>query len=174
MKKIIIMAVLGLIFALNGNAQNKKAYTLTSTSYGLATDTISNANTIYFKTAEGATAANKTGKYSISWLFTKNSGTCTFNAVLQGSYDGTNWFRMTGCQGTDGINCDTIAVSNQTGTIAYKFSTWPGGLKYLPSATYTQTVWTSGAMPVPYLRIAFIGTGSQSSIISNVKLSFAE
>lgn len=166
------MAVLGLIFALNSNAQTKRGITLYSSTYGNAIDTVAgNVTPIYFVTAEGNTATSKTGKYVITFLKTEISGTSSINVVLQGSYDGTNWFRLTGASGTDGQNCDTLAIPDGTGATAYKMMTWPGGTKYLSSATYTQTIWTSGACFVPYLRVAFNGVGAtQSTQIKNVKL----
>lgn len=173
MKKYIILLSLGLIFALNSTAQNKRSITLYSSTYGNAIDTVAgNSTPIYFVSAEGNTMISRSGKYVVTFLKTEISGTSSINVVLQGSNDGTNWFRLTGASGTDGVNCDTIAVPDATGATAYRFSVWPGGYKYLPSATYAQTIFTSGACYVPYLRVAFNGVGAtQSTKIENVKLS---
>lgn len=160
MKKILILLMLAVSTATISNAQINCVG-----SNGLTTDTLDNAETIYFTTPANSLNAATSGKYVVQLTSTKISGTCTFSIVLEGTIDGTNYFKIHGIPGADGINCDTLTVTNTTGTVGWKINSFPGAVKYVYAATYY-----SGASRVIRLRVRIVGTGTQSTKIASVKV----
>ena len=113
-------------------------------------DTVTNAGTTYLTTQLSAIKSNTTGKYRVALKVANISGTSTFKAILQGSLDGTNWVNYYGTAGTNGIQCDTLQVTSA----APAYFIW--------SLTPTPTVLSNWGR-VLYLRIACVGTGTQST-----------
>lgn len=159
MKKyiFIILAILS-VFSCNHkvNAQGKA---ITMTGSDAATDTITNAGTVYLTSP--ILDKYTTGKFAISFKSTNVSGTSTFKAILQGSNDGTNWSGIHSVAGTDGINCDTLQVTAAAPSY-HTFSIMPGSVHSASSSTFLYT----GATRFLYIRVACIGTGTQSTIVS--------
>lgn len=167
MKKVflVMMLALGLAITQTSNAQ----ITLNPATTSL--DSILNAGTTYFKTgavsvtSSGTLSNANTGNYRFVFTATNVSGTSTFKAVIEGSMDGTNWFGLTKVPGTDGNNCDTLQCTSVTTATQFTCTSLPGGGKYVYSANYFNT----GGRCL-YLRIRFIGTGTQVTRISAVKV----
>lgn len=118
------------------------------------TDTVTNAGTTYLTTAAGVLSKITSGKYRVSLKVTNVSGTSTFKAILQGSLDGSNWVNYFGTAGTNGIQCDTLQVTSAA----------PG--YFIWSLTPTPTVLSNWGR-VLYLRLACVGTGTQSTIVES-------
>jgi len=163
MKRIFLLmvAIVGLISCqpTNANAQ----ITLSAATTGL--DSVLNAGTTYFKTAAGALNKDSRGNYRFVFTAANVSGTSTFKVLVQGSMDGTTWFALTKVPGTDGNNCDTLQCTSVTTAAQFTMTSIPGSAKY----TYALTQWNTGGR-VLYLRLAFVGTGTQVTRISNVKV----
>jgi hypothetical protein len=113
-------------------------------------DTVTNAGTTYLTTQAGAINVGKSGKYRVALKTTNISGTSTYKAILQGSLDGTNWVNYYGTAGTNGIQCDTLQVTSA----APAYFIW--------SLNPTPTVLSNWGR-VLYLRVACVGTGTQST-----------
>jgi hypothetical protein len=145
MKKIIILMAFMLVAFTQADAQ---VWTLNGSH--ATTDTVTDAGTTYL--TSGSLVANKSGKYSVALLTANISGTSTFKAILQGSVDGTNWSNYFGTVGTNGIGCDTLQVTSA----APAYFVWNSGL---PSSAAI-------AGRRLYIRIACVGTGTQSTRVS--------
>jgi hypothetical protein len=147
MKKLFFFIITVLCFT----ACNEKA-TAQAKLYGSHTyfDTVTNAGTTYLTTQKGAINVGKSGRYRVALKTTNISGTSTYKAVLQGSLDGTNWVNFYGTAGTNGIQCDTLQVTSA----APAYFIW--------SLNPTPTVLSNWGR-VLYLRVACVGTGTQST-----------
>jgi len=172
MKKVVFLIAMALAAFTFAPQTASAQITMLGSVDGVSSDTLVNANTIYFTTPAAALNNYNTGKYRVSFHCANVSGTSTFKVILQGTIDGTNWVNMTGLGGTDGINCDTLQVTSAS-PADFIFNCVPGVGKTYTSALYS--VYTSGATfqgrqgRVIRLRLAFVGTGTQSTYISGVK-----
>lgn len=172
MKKIIFL--LTVVFALTA-CNNLKAqitmYKSTSTITGITTqtaDTITNTGTTYFSTRTGALNTFSNGNYRASFTIDTTSGTpATVYCIQQGSMDGTTWFDLnSNALGTDGYNCDSLSIASGSLTnITQTVSTVKGSCKYVNG-----TLRCSGSARVLYYRLKFVGTGTQTVRVYNVKL----
>jgi hypothetical protein len=147
MKKLFFFIITVLCFT----ACNQKANAQTKL-YGSHTlfDTVTNAGTTYLTTQKGVINAGKSGRYRVALKTTNISGTSTFKAILQGSFNGTDWVNFYGTAGTTGIQCDTLQVTSA----APAYFIW--------SLNPTPTVLSNWGR-VLYLRVACVGTGTQST-----------
>lgn len=145
MKKIIILMAFTLVAFTQANAQ---VWTLNGSD--ATSDTIANAGTVYL--TSGSLVANKSGNYSVALLTANISGTSTFKAILQGSLDGTNWSNYFGTAGTTGVECDTLQVTSA----APAYFVWNTKKPYAASIAGRRL----------YIRIACVGTGTQSTRVS--------
>jgi hypothetical protein len=161
MKKLILALVLfvGLISCQRVSAQ----VTMSAATTGL--DSVLNAGTTYFRTTSGQLNKYTTGNYRFYFTAANVSGTSTFKVLLQGSMDGTKWFALTKVPGTDGNNCDTLQCTSVTTADQFTMTSLPGSAKY----TYALTQWNTGGR-VLFVRLAFVGTGTQVTRISSVKV----
>lgn len=160
MKKVLFMLMLTAFSAIGANAQ----VTALGSATGLSYDTLTNAGTIYFTVPANSINAATTGKFTVAITATKVSGTSTFSIVLEGTVDGTNWFRVYGTPGADGINCDTLTVTNMSGTAAYKMNITPGAVKTVYGTTYY-----TAAVRCSRLRVRIVGTGTQVTRFTSVR-----
>lgn len=148
MKKFITLICLTLI----GYAAQAQVITL----YGshAATDTLTNAGTEYLTTqANALNSIGLSGKYDIQLTIANVSGTTAGTVILQSSIDGVNWtnhFRIYGIVGvgTNGIQCDSLSFSGAT------------------THVYTVNAGVANAGRRLYIRLKFVGTGTQVSILS--------
>lgn len=142
--------------AFNVNGQGRA---ITMNGSHAATDTITNAGTTYLTSP--SLFSYTTGKVAVSLLTANVSGTSTFKAILQGSNDGTNWNLVHGVAGTNGILCDTLQVTSAAPAY-HTFVAYPGAVKSVTDSTF---LYTNAARYI-YYRLACVGTGTQSTIIS--------
>ena len=105
------------------------------------------------------------GNYRVVFTAANVSGTSTFKAVLEGSMDGTTWFKLVGNSGTDGRNTDTLQCTSVTTAAQFTMTSIAGGGKYV----YSTQFYNDGGR-VLFVRVRFIGTGTQVTRISSVKL----
>ena len=128
---------------------------LISSIDGTRTDTLSNAETLYFTSPISSLLSEKTGSYRVQYASTNVSGTSTFKVILQGSIDGVNFTNMHQVAGTTGVNCDTLQVT-ALAPANWIFRSYGNG--------------TTNAGRVKVVRLAFVGTGTQKTYIYNVQL----
>ena len=128
---------------------------LISSIDGTRTDTLSNAETLYFTSPISSLLSEKTGSYRVQYASTNVSGTSTFKVILQGSIDGVNFTNMHQVAGTTGVNCDTLQVTSLA-PANWIFRSYGNG--------------TTNAGRVKVVRLAFVGTGTQKTYIYNVQL----
>lgn len=159
MKKYILAIISILCLAACNEKASAQGKAITMTGSHASTDTITNAGTVYLTSP--SLAAYSSGKFAVSLLTANVSGTSTFKAILQGSQDGTNWVNVHGIAGTDGINCDTLQVTSAAPAY-HTFAVIPGSVKSVTSSTFLYT----NASRYLYLRVACVGTGTQSTIVS--------
>lgn len=153
MKKILFIVMLALSTAITTQAQ----ISFVSSIDGTATDTLSDAGTLYFTSPVNA-LANQSSNYTIQFTNANVSGTSTFKAILQGTIDGTNYFNLHGVAGTNGIQCDTLQVTSASpATFMYN--------AHLNDAT--------NAGKVKRLRLKIVGTGTQKTKVGPVQ-AYAE
>jgi len=160
MKKVLFIAVVMLM----GYAATAQIVTLKGSHAN--TDTLDDAGTVYLTTPEGSLNNNKYGSYDLQFAITNVSGTTAGTAILQGSIDGSNWQNVFKTSiGTDGVHCDSLTISGATNHI---YNIFPGATKISGGVTYP-----TNAGRRLWLRIKFVGTGTQRSIVSG-KLIFSE
>ena len=166
MKKFLFFLLLTASFvACQRKAEAQSLIPLTGSNTSANFDTLTNAGTVYFTTATNALSANRTSGYAVQFKLTNLSGTSTFKVILQGSLDGTNWTNIHQVAGTDGINCDTLQVTSGS-PATWIFRVQPGSTHSVTSSTF----WHTNAGKVRRLRLAFVGTGTQSTRLSSVYL----
>lgn len=170
MKKLLFLVMLTLTTAVTATSQ----IVMVSDNYNTAgQDTLTNAETIYFTTPVNQLNAATSGKYTVTLTETYISGTTTArNYVIEGTIDGTNWFKMHGTRGTDGAACDTIAsTSFSSGSRTWKWTLVPGMTKYLSSTAYSvPTTEASNTGRVARIRVRAVGvTNPQSTKINYVR-----
>ena len=159
MKKLGIILLMAALFSCN---DTQAQMTMTASTASL--DSILNAGTTCsFKTASLNSLVS--GNYRVVFTAANVSGTSTFKAVLEGSMDGTTWFKLVGNSGTDGRNTDTLQCTGVTTAAQFTMSSIPGGGKYV----YSTQFYNDGGR-VLFVRVRFIGTGTQVTRISFVKL----
>jgi len=171
MKKILIMLACGLIFACN----NTKAQTVTflSADSSAASGNIVNTTTRYWQAPTNSMKQFTNGNMVVGALITKVSGTVSVQCVLEGSIDGTNWFKLHGVRGTGGRFCDTAAVGDATTYVSWTIKinsicpfTTPSGY-----ASPAGGVEYAATPRVPYLRVRFVPAGTMSAVVSAVKMT---
>ncbi len=168
MKKIIIMAVLGLIFALNGNAQK---VALVDATTSLTVDTITNTNTATLKVnSDACTRWQPYSGVSFEFVVKSISGTSTFTVIQEGSMDGTTFYPLNGLTaglGTDGRITDSLSISSaSTSSTQYMCTALKNGAKFV-NGTIRYSLFT----PFKYYRLKMVGTGTQSTQISQAFVS---
>ncbi len=166
MKQIKYILLL-LAFAVSCNEASAQGKAITLNGSDATTDTITNAGTTYLTSP--ILSAYKSGKFGVALKTTNVSGTSTYKAIIQGSLDGTNWVNVHGIAGTNGINCDTLQVT-AAAPAYWVFNVAPGSVKSVTDSTFLYT----GATRYLYLRIACVGTGSQSTIISGKLVAYED
>ena len=175
MKKILFLSLLTLCFLVSCNDTAKAQITLykaTASTYASSTaqssDTITNTGTTYFSTRLGDLNKYTSSSYRTYFTLDTTSGTpATVYAIQEGSMDGTTWFPLNSQGlGTDGYNCDSLSVA--TASLANLQSTvvsTSGATKFVNGATRG-----SQCSRVLYYRVKFVGTGTQTVRIYNVKM----
>ncbi len=143
-----------------------QAQTISLTGSDASTDTITNAGTVYLSTAKSA-MVGKPSSFSIQVPFTNVSGTSTFKVILQGTIDGTNWTNIHQVEGTNGVNCDTLQVTSLS-PANWVFAVRKGSVHSVSTSTFVYT----GVGDFTAVRLKFVGTGSQSTIVGPAKLKF--
>ena len=150
MKKLFFLMMLTFITAMSYGQ-----ISLISSIDGTRSDTLSNAETLYFTSPISSLLSEKTGSYRVQYASTNVSGTSTFKVILQGSIDGVNFTNMHQVAGTTGVNCDTLQVT-ALAPANWIFRSYGNG--------------TTNAGRVKVVRLAFVGTGTQKTYIYNVQL----
>lgn len=169
MKKIIIMAVLGLIFALNGNAQK---VSLVDATTSLTIDTLTDANSIYLKVnSDACTRWQPYSGVSFEFVVKKLTGTTSaFTVIQEGSMDGTTFYPLNGLTaglGTDGRITDSLSISTtSTSSIQYMCTALKNGAKFVNG-----TIRYSFFTPFKYYRLKMVGSGTHTTQISQAFVS---
>lgn len=129
-------------------------------------DTVTNTNTKYWVSKTGQFSSTDNAAYTLSFTAQSVSGTpATVRFVWEGSFNGYNWFRMTNCYGTDGLNCDTLTITPSTTATQYKFVSRPGAAKLV--AAYASTPVYNQGCRVFFQRLRAISTGTQATRFSS-------
>lgn len=163
MRKLILLLALTMGFMA---CQEKEVKAQTGTmvmnsSDNNATDTLSNASTIYLTSTSLAKYSNN-AEITVDLKVTNISGTSTFKAIWQTSMDGTNWSNHFMVAGTDGIHCDTLQVTSASPAY-HKLDVAKGVIRYNSSGVALNT-------NTPYFRYGrwmIVGTGTQSTIVAS-------
>jgi hypothetical protein len=180
MKKIAFLILLmgALISCNETQAQIRMFVSTTGLQANISTtvvaDTLNNADSSWFLVPAGQLAKYKSRAITFYFTLDTVSGTTTpGNVVAQGSFDGITWFNLSGGKvtdmsgpglGIDGSNCDSLTwsilnVSNKVNRL-----TCIGG-----TAKYAYSVLQSNnAVFVPYARLKYVSSGTQSTRIYNV------
>jgi len=155
--------MLAFAFSMNANAQ----VTLTCSSNAFTTlrDTITNTDTAIFVTPVNAINDIVGGAFTLQCVKTEISGTSNINFVVEGTLDGTNWVRVHGTPGADGINCDTLLLADAAGTVTGKFNVRPGSMKVAYSVTHY-----TGASRFIRIRVRAFSSGTSSAVIPSPRL----
>jgi len=173
MKKYIVILVLCLTASLITQKANAQItmYKSTSTIAGITSavaDTVTGTATTYFSTKTGVLNTSTVANYKVTFQVdtTVYSSAPTVNVYLQGSMDGTTWYRLNNSPtGTDGVNCDTLNSATFT-MLTQQMTATKGALKYVYGATFG-----SAASKSNYVRIVVSHSGAGTSTrIYNVKL----
>lgn len=163
MRKLIILLALtmGFVACQEKEAKAQTGSVILYSSDNNATDTLSNASTIYLTSGSIAKFTNN-AEVTIDLKVTNISGTSTFKAILQSSMDGTNWSNHFAVAGTDGIHCDTLQVTSASPAY-FKFDVAKNVVRYSSTGVSTNT----NTPYARYFRIACVGTGTQSTIVAS-------
>lgn len=163
------------LFACNNKSQAQTTVQLVSSDSLETTAHVVNSTTEYFVLpSSSALKVFPKGIYKVGFLATKVSGTATLQCVLEGSIDGTNYFKMHKVRGTIGGYCDTFATGTFTTPVYGDWTVRPGEGQYTTPSTYSSPVGGveySSASRVKYVRVRFVPSGTQEVIISDVKIS---
>lgn len=183
MKKILILLSLTLCLMVSCNdtkAQSSTGailmYKTTGNLSAIASplqksDTLTNAGTTYAinnKTLLGSL----TGNYDFTFTATNISGTSTFKVVLFGSPNGVDWYPATGNPGTDGFNCDTLQCTSVTTAKRFQMTLRPGAGKSIPAYSTTLPYFNTRNRWA-YLRASYIGTGTQSTKLTDPQINIS-
>lgn len=162
MKKIMMLAAMTLcLVACQERTQAQTGTMVMYSSDNNATDTLSNASTIYLTSTSIAKYSNN-AEITVDLKVTNISGTSTFKAIWQTSMDGTNWSNHFMVAGTDGIHCDTLQVTSASPAY-HKLDVAKGVIRYNSSGVALNT-------NTPYFRYGrwmIVGTGTQSTIVAS-------
>jgi len=162
MKKIMMLAAMTLcLVACQERTQAQTGTMVMYSSDNIATDTLSNASTIYLTSTSLAKYSNN-AEITVDLKVTNISGTSTFKAIWQTSMDGTNWSNHFMVAGTDGIHCDTLQVTSASPAY-HKLDVAKGVIRYNSSGVALNT-------NTPYFRYGrwmIVGTGTQSTIVAS-------
>lgn len=162
MKKIMMLAAMTLcLVACQERTQAQTGTMVMYSSDNNATDTLSNASTIYLTSTSLAKYSNN-AEITVDLKVTNISGTSTFKAIWQTSMDGTNWSNHFMVAGTDGIHCDTLQVTSASPAY-HKLDVAKGVIRYNSSGVALNT-------NTPYFRYGrwmIVGTGTQSTIVAS-------
>lgn len=159
MKKLFLFValIMGFVACQEKEAKAQTGSVILYSSDNNATDTLTNAGTIYL-TSGNLAKYSSNGEFTVDLVTTNISGTSTFKVLLQTSMDGTNWSNHYGVAGTDGINCDTLQVTS--GAPAYfKFNLSKGVIRYSSTGVALNT----NTPYIRYARLMVVGTGTQST-----------
>ena len=162
MKKLLLfLAVTMCLVACQEKTQAQTGAMVMYSSDNNATDTLSNASTIYLTSTSIAKYSNN-AEITVDLKVTNISGTSTFKAIWQTSMDGTNWSNHFMVAGTDGIHCDTLQVTSASPAY-HKLDVAKGVIRYNSSGVALNT-------NTPYFRYGrwmIVGTGTQSTIVAS-------
>lgn len=162
MKKIMMLAAMTLcLVACQERTQAQTGTMVMYSSDNNATDTLSNASTIYLTSTSLAKYSNN-AEITVDLKVTNISGTSTFKAIWQTSMDGTNWSNHFMVAGTDGIHSDTLQVTSASPAY-HKLDVAKGVIRYNSSGDALNT-------NTPYFRYGrwmIVGTGTQSTIVAS-------
>lgn len=162
MKKIMMLAAMTLcLVACQERTQAQTGAMVMYSSDNNATDTLSNASTIYLTSTSIAKYSND-AEVTVDLKVTNISGTSTFKAIWQTSMDGTNWSNHFMVAGTDGIHCDTLQVTSASPAY-HKLDVAKGVIRYNSSGVALNT-------NTPYFRYGrwmIVGAGTQSTIVAS-------
>lgn len=154
MKKYIVLFLLSLLTI------TAQAQIVTLMGSDANTDTVTNAGTTYLTTPVNALNGMTAGAYRIQLDISNVSGTTAGTCILQGTIDGTNWENVyKSTRGTDGIHCDSLTIAAAT---THTYDILPNVSKY-DAGTATTKVGNAGRYL--RLRLKFVGTGTQVSIV---------
>lgn len=140
------LAIVGILFTCaffgfapeSNNAPTNQTLTLLS-DVNKTSDTLTNTGTVTLRRAfKGGTA----DCFGFQIAVQKVSGTIAGNIILQGSYDGTNWYAVSS-------TIDTVATTNTSGTKYYELKA------------------TGEVMPYSFIGVSMTGTnGTQVAYLS--------
>lgn len=157
MKNLIFVLCMSLL-SLTGSAQM-----VTLMGSHTTFDTLDDAGTVYLTTPTGALNNMTAGKYAIQMSIANVSGTTGGTCILEGTIDGTNWVVMhKSTRGVDGVHCDSLTISGATSHI---FNVVPGISKFYAGTGQTNITNAGRRLRI---RLKFVGTGTQRSIIRAV------
>jgi len=135
--------------------------TIDSTVTTQAFDTLTNTTVKYLVSRAGAFNSLDKANYTLSFWAKSLTGTpAVVNMVWEGSFNGYDWFKMTGAYGVDGLNCDTLKFTPSTTATQYKFVSRPGSPKLV--TTYATTPVYNQGCRVFYQRLRCIPSGTQT------------
>ncbi|MFZ4754296.1 MAG: hypothetical protein ACOYLG_13215 [Chitinophagaceae bacterium] len=163
MRKLILLLALtmGFMACQEKEAKAQTGSLILYSSDNNATDTLSNAATIYLTSTSLAKYTNN-ADVTVDLKVTNISGTSTFKAIWQTSMDGTNWSNHFMVAGTDGIHCDTLQVTSAAPAY-HKLDVAKGSIRYSSTGVALNT-------NTPYFRYGrwmIVGTGTQSTIVAS-------
>ena len=184
MKKILFLSLLTLCFMVSCNETKAQSQALMYTNSDTTTtapissittstrDTLYDASTVYtMYTKTGALANMISGKYVVTFLVTKISGTGTARAYLQGSTDGVTWRDLnTNMLGTDGFNSDTLNIAAAS-TTALQYTYYSANGQAVLRPTLSSAVYYVNSGRMNYLRFKLVGTGTQATVYSAGKVT---
>lgn len=176
MKRILMVALTlttALMFSCNHtNGQGIALYKTTSVNGTIDSmvtaqpfDTLTNTTVKYWVSKASFGSIDK-GNYTLSFYTKSLTGTpAAVKFVWEGSFNGHDWFKMTGAYGTDGLNCDTLSITPSTTATQHKMVSRPGSPKLVTGYASTP-VYNQGSR-VFYQRLRCIPSGTQTLRIYN-------
>ena len=170
----MLLAMIALFACNNKSKAQTTVQLVSSDSLGLDAHVVNTTTEYFVLPSTSALKAFPKGIINVGFLATKVSGTATINAVLEGSIDGTNYFKMHKVRGTIGGYCDTFATGTFTSPVYGNWAVRPGFGQYTTPTSYTSPaggVEYSQAAKLKYVRVRFVPSGTQDVIISDVKIS---
>lgn len=162
MKKLLLfLAVTMCLVACQEKTQAQTGAMVLYSSDNNATDTLSNASTIYLTSTSIAKYSND-AEVVVTLDVTNISGTSTFKAIWQTSMDGVKWSNHFMVAGTDGIHCDTLQVTSGV-PANHKLDVQKGVIRYSSTGVPLNT----NTPHFRYGRWMIVGTGTQSTIVAS-------
>jgi len=163
MRKLILLLALtmGFMACQEKEAKAQTGSLILYSSDNNATDTLSNAATIYL-TSGSIAKFSSDAEVVVDLAVTNISGTSTFKAIWQTSMDGSKWSNHFMVAGTDGIHCDTLQVTSAAPAY-HKLDVQKGVIRYSSTGVALNT----NTPHFRYGRWMIVGTGTQSTIVAS-------